>query len=659
MFALKQVFAAMALLVFFTVAAFASQEQIATYPVFPSGYVSIKVFDRHSHFVARILPEKRYWTPLYQVPVFLQNAIIAVEDSRFYEHGGIDPRGIARALVKDVARLKMAEGGSTITQQLIKNKYLSGQKTLERKVKEGMLAIEFERKYTKKQILEMYLNEIYFGNGAWGIAQAARIYFDKYPQELTDAECALLAGVPKAPTRYNPLGKPAVTRDRKNVVLKRMAELKMITGKRERQLRAQRIAVVQPGQARWYIAHIRSKLVERYGGDIIERGGLEVIAAMDLKMQRLAEKVLPEGMGKISPQLQGALLSMDPQSGDILAVAGGVDFKRSPYNRAFFAKRQPGSSIKPLIYADALEKGITAGSIWNDAPVSWPGSGQGAWTPRNYGNEHFGNLSLRQALAYSNNIISIKLLETIGVAEFVRFASTLGLNLRSPNDLSLALGTDEVTLSELMLAYAPLATGGFQPKARTILRIYEKSRNEWIEIPAERKPVISPAAAYIATSMLKDVLVYGTAKSLHGFTREHPAAGKTGTTDDYRDAWFIGYTPQVITGVWAGYDIPKPMGPGFTGGAVCAPIWGRFMRSALAGSPAADFPRPDSVVSVQIDPVTGCLAAPDCPKKQEEFYAAGTAPAAICPKHGGSAVVTAPPPPVPELQRNPEPAHKP
>ncbi len=197
-------------------------------------------------------------------------------------------------------------------------------------------------------------------------------------------------------------------------------------------------------------------------------------------------------------------------------------------------------------------------------------------------------------------------------------------------------------MSDLMLAYAPLAAGGFQPKARTIIHIYERHRSQWAEIPAERKPVISPAVAYITTSMLKDVLLYGTAKSLHGFSRERPAAGKTGTTDDYRDAWFIGYTPQLITGVWTGHDIPKPMGHGFTGGAICAPIWERFMRSALAGSQVADFTRPDSVVSVQIDPTTGCLAAPDCPKKQEEFFIAGTAPTASCPRHGGPALVPAP-----------------
>ena len=611
-----------------------AQEKIAAYPPFMSGYISIKIFDNQSHFVGRILPEKRYWAPIDQIPTFLQNALVAIEDSRFYEHGGIDLRGVTRALVKDVVKGRMAEGGSTITQQLIKNKYFSGEKTLQRKFKEGILALEYERKYSKKQILEMYFNEVYFGNGAWGIVQAARLYFDKYPQELTEAECALLAGVPKSPVHYNPLGKPASIRDRKNIVLRRMKELKMITPAREKQLRARPIAVVQHGEASYYVAHIRNKLIERYGAEIIEQGGLDVITAMDLNLQRLAERFLREGIKRISSDLQGALLSLDPNTGDVLAVAGGTDFKLSNYNRAFFAKRQPGSAIKPLIYAAALEKGITAGSIWNDDPVAYPKNEHETWMPRNYGNEHAGNLPLRQALAYSNNIITVKLLEAIGVSDFVRFAGTLGLPLRSPNDLSLALGTDEVTLSDLMLAYTPLANGGIRPEARTIIRIYEKYRSNWTETPPVVNAVLPPAIAYVTTSMLKDVLSYGTAKSLLGFSKERPAAGKTGTTDDYRDAWFIGYTPQLITGVWAGYDKPKPMGKGFTGGAICAPIWGRFMRSALKDQPAADFPQPDSVISVQIDPTTGDLAAPGCPQRREEFFVMGTQPIQYCPNHG-------------------------
>jgi len=621
-----------------TVSSAGAKEKFARHPALSPGYTSIKVFDREGRFVGRIPAEGKYWVPIDRIPLFLQKAVVAIEDSRFYEHNGIDLRGIARALVKDVIKGKMAEGGSTITQQLIKNKFLSGEKTIDRKIKEAQLAMEYERKYSKKQILEMYLNEIYYGNGAWGIVQAARLYFDKAPEQLSEAECTLLAGVPKNPARYNPLGKTSAVGARRNLVIERMAELKMITQRQKKSLMARPITFVKPGQAPYYMAHIRNKLVEKYGANIIEQGGLEVTVAMDLNLQKQAEQALREGVTRISPDLQGALLCMDPTNGDVLAAVGGVDFGKSSYNRAFFARRQPGSAIKPLIFAAALEKGITAGSIWNDTPVAYDRGNGKVWKPQNYGKELYGDLTLRQALAHSNNVITIKLLETIGVPYFTGFAGNLGLSLHTGNGLSLALGTEEATLNDMVSAYAPLANGGSLPQTRTILRIYERNRHAWTENPPALTPAVSPAAAFVTTQMLKDVMIYGTAKSLAKFNREHPSAGKTGTTDDYRDAWFIGYTPQMITGVWVGYDKPRPGGKGFTGGAVSAPIWGRFMRSALASKPAVDFPKPDTVATVTIDPKTGFLATPDCPVQRQEFYGAGTEPSEYCPEHGGEAM---------------------
>ena len=624
------------LLLLFTLASSArAQENFATYPPLPSGYTSIKVFDNQSRFVGRILPEKRYWATIDRIPPFLQKGVVAVEDSRFYEHGGIDMRGIARALVKDVVKGRLAEGGSTITQQLIKNRYLTGAKTIERKFEEARMAIEFEQKYSKKQILEMYFNEIYYGNGAWGIAQAARLYFDKNPEELTDAECAMLAGVQKNPARYNPLGKSAHVTGRRDMVLKRMVDLKMISPRQSKTLRAHPPSVTKPGQAPQYLAHIRSKLIERYGAEIIEQGGLEVTAALDLNLQKQAEQALREGVKRISSELQGALVCLDPATGNVLAAVGGVEVAQSGFNRAFSARRQPGSAIKPLIYAAALEKGITAGSIWNDTPAAYNRGNNEIWKPLNYGREQYGELSLRQALAYSNNVIAVKLLETIGVPYFVDFAGKMGLPLRAENGLSLALGTDEVTLNDLVLAYTPLANGGARPEARTIIRIYDRTHRTWSENPPAVTTVLSPAASFVTTKMLKDVMTYGTAKSLKKFSQGRPSAGKTGTTDDYRDAWFIGYTPQIITGVWVGYDKPRPGGKGFTGGAVAAPIWERFMRKAVASKPVVDFPRPDTVVSVSIDPATGFLATEDCPVKRDEYYIAGTEPTEYCPKHGG------------------------
>jgi 1A family penicillin-binding protein len=619
-------------------------DDFATYPLLAPDYRSIKVYDNRGRFVGRLLQEERYWTPLHRIPFFLQQAVVAVEDTRFYEHGGIDVRGVARALVKDVMKRSLAEGGSTITQQLIKNRYLSGEKTLDRKVKEGFMAVEFEKKYTKAQILEMYFNEIYYGNGAWGIAAAARLYFDKNPEELSDAESALLAGVPKNPGRYNPAGEAVNVNGRRDVVLKRMADLKIITEQQKAKLRAQRVTATPRGQAPYYLNHIRTKLIERYGARVIEEGGMEITAALDLDLQKLAEKTLREGMKGRDPLLQGALVSLDTNTGDVLAAVGGIDFAASSYNRAFFAKRQPGSAIKPLIYAAAVEQGYTAGSLWDDTVVSYPRGNKESWTPRNYGGEKFGRLSLRQALAHSNNVITVKLLDSLGVASFVDFAGRLGLPLRARNDLSLALGTEEVTLVELVQAYAPLANGGLRPEARTILRIVDRRRNAVTEFEPALTQVLDAGTAYITTAMLQDVLRSGTAKSLAAFSRVRPAAGKTGTTDDYRDAWFIGYTPQLITGVWVGYDQPKPGGKGFTGGALCAPVWERFMRPALAGKEILDFLPPENVVTINIDPATGYIATTDCPESQDEVYIVGSEPTLLCPDHGGD-----PLPPLPDL----------
>ena len=622
-----------------------AQEGFATFAPLPNGYSSIKVFDSKKRFVGRILPEKRYWVTIDRIPVFLQKAVVAVEDARFYEHGGIDVRGIARALVKDVVKRRMAEGGSTITQQLIKNRYLTGAKTLERKIDEARMAMEFEQKYSKPQILEMYFNEIYYGNGAWGIAQAARLYYDKNPEELNEAECAMLAGVQKNPSRYNPLGKAAHVTGRRDIVLKRMEDLGMISARQRQQLRAHPPSTTKPGQALQYLAYVRGKLIERYGSEITEQGGLEVTAALDLDLQKLAEQALREGVKRVSPELQGALVCLDASTGDVLAAVGGVDTALSGYNRAFSAKRQPGSAIKPLIYAAALEKGITASSRWDDTPVAYNRGNGELWKPMNYGREQYGELSLRQALAYSNNIIAVKLLERVGVPDFVDFAGKLGLSLRPENGLSLALGTNEVSLNDLVLAYTPLATGGLRPEARVIIRVYDSRHRSWTENRPAIVPVLAPATAYVATQMLKDVMTYGTGKGLKKFSQAHPSAGKTGTTDDYRDAWFVGYTPQVVTGVWVGYDKPRPGGKGFTGGAVAAPIWERFMRKAVATRPAADFIRPDTVVSITIDPLTGCRAADDSPEKREEFYIIGTEPGETCGEAGEDGLMQLPTPP--------------
>ncbi len=603
----------------------AAPNPLAAYPPLPNGYKSIKVFDRHGRFVGRLLPEKRYWTSINQIPVFLQNAVVAVEDVRFYEHSGIDLRGIARAVVKDVVKGRLAEGGSTITQQLIKNKYLSNEKTIDRKVNEGLMAIDFEKKYTKKQILEMYFNEIYYGHGIWGIGQAARFYFDKNPEELNEAESVILAGIPKNPGRYNPLARPADVGMRKAVVLKRLLDAGMIKQSAIKQIQLLSAAPVPKNHAPYYLAHLREILLKRYGSGILEQGGLEITSAMNLSLQTKAEKILSESVKRLSKDLQGALVSVDPANGDLLVAVGGVDFVKGPYNRAFLAKRQPGSAIKPFIYAAVVEKGVTLAAMKNDEPEEYQQGNNRTWKPKNYDGKSHGMLSLRQALSSSNNVITVKLLDHIGITAFTDLAARAGLDLHLDN-LSLALGTEEVTLSNLVTAYTVFANSGIRAELRSIIRIYDSYRKSWTENRPQTVSVIDPAVAFIITDVLKDVLKTGTAARLKKFSLKYHAAGKTGTTSDYRDAWFIGYTPNLVTGVWLGYDQPRPGGKKFTGGSVAAPIWERFMLQAMAVSPASDFKMPDNVISLSYDPITGLLADPESPSKREELFIVGTEP---------------------------------
>jgi 1A family penicillin-binding protein len=584
------------LLIFGLAIALGAQSSIAAYPLLPPDLRPIMVMDCKGRYLGRLLPVKRYWVTLDRVPIFLRQALLAVEDARFYEHGGIDLQGIARAVLKDVAKGRLAEGGSTITQQLIKNKFLSAEPTFDRKVKEARMALDLEKQYSKQQILEMYLNEIYFGHGAWGLAQAARLYFNKAPEALSEAECVSLAGIPKNPARYNPYGPKVPVAQRRDIVLQRLEDLKLITPRQRQALRAHPAVASPPSQAPQYLAALRVALQARLGADAVERGGLDVFGALDLDVQKQAERALREGVRRLSPDLQGALLCMDPATGDVLAAVGDADGRGDSLNRAFVSKRQPGSALKPLLYAAALEQGIAEDSVWSDTPVAYPGRDGRAWKPQNHGREAFGDLSLRSALAHSSNVVAVKVLEAVGVPAFVDFAGRMGLSLKAESGLSLALGTDEVTLRDLVQAYTPLASLGNRAEARLLLRFHDLRSGEWTECPPVLSPVLAPELAYAITRMLQDVLVTGTAKALKGFSELHPSAGKTGTTDDTQDAWFVGYTPRLLTGVWVGHDRPRPEGRGFTGAAIAAPIWERFMGRVLPEGLSEDFRLPEPAV---------------------------------------------------------------
>lgn len=608
-------------------------------------FSSVKIYDAKGRLITRLLPDHREMVRIDQIPVHLQNALVAVEDHRFYSHHGVDILGVGRALVRNVIKGRVVEGGSTITQQLVKNMLLSNEKTMSRKLKEGMLALEFEQKYSKKQILEMYFNYVYFGQGVWGVQQAARLYFDKNVSELSLVECTVLAGIPKSPNNFNPFSDRTGAKKRRNLILAKMVEHGYLKQKGSAIASRMPLLVADPPKRTYFSEYIRQKLFDRFGENIIHAGGYKVYTTLDLDLQRLAEQILADGLKRAegkkpkigsAESLQGAFLAIDPNNGHIKALVGGRDFKTSPYNRVFYARRQPGSSFKPIIYAAALEKGFPVSSVWNDEPLSY-NIGEDevkVWKPSNFNDVHFGQQSLREALAYSNNLITIKLLESIGVGSVQDMAERLGIKSRLRPDLSLALGTSEVSLQELVYAYATLANSGLLPGPLSILKIVDRKNNVVFEGAPSVSQAISPEVAYVVTDMLMGAVDYGTGKNVRRYGFKEVCAGKTGTTNDCNDAWFIGYTPEIVAGFWVGYDRPRSIGQALTGGAVCAPMWAEFMYEAAFHIPFTPFIMPETLIMQKIDPSTGLLATDACPEKKVELFIPGTEPTIYCTEHG-------------------------
>jgi penicillin-binding protein 1A len=684
--------------------------------------------------------EKRYVTPIYRIPEVVQVAFLAAEDANFYQHRGIDPQGIVRAALHNYRAGSTRQGGSTITQQVVKSLLLSPERSYERKFKELILAIRLERELTKSEILFLYLNQIYLGNGAYGVQAAAREYFDKDVSELGLPEAALLAGLPQAPSRYSPVRHFDRAKARQRYVLDRMVDEGFITREVARAADEAPLVLKQGesdvvGPAPYFVEHVRRTLVARYGSDATYQLGLNIHTPLDLRMQAIAEEQLAAGVkalderqgfrgplrqvsrgelaalrarppqaselpapgtilevvvagqdgrarrpggglevywaegdavipaaglgwatsrrydpqpgdvlevrvveagGKRSLELthvndtQAALIAMVPATGDIKAMVGGLDYRyrRSEFNRATQAMRQPGSAFKPLIYTAAMDRGFTPASVINDAPVSYRDGTGKLWQPKNFTKKFLGPTSLRTALTESRNVVTVKLVHQMGLRFLIDYLPRFGFTRPFPRNLSIALGTAEVTLLELIEAYGVFPNLGVRVEPRFITRITDTDGRLIEEYPVVGERAISADTAYITVNLLANAMRFGTGKQA---VIDRPAAGKTGTTNDQHDAWFMGFTPELLTGVWVGYDHEKSLGKKETGGRAAAPIWREFTSRALEGVPISDFPVPHDIMLVNIDRRTGLRARPGQGNTVLEAFKRGTEPNNFAP----------------------------
>lgn len=597
---------------------------------------SSQIFDVNGKLITTVHSvENRLPVPLSKVPKELQEAFVATEDARFFQHSGIDPRAIARAIFVNITGGGVSEGASTITQQLARNALLSQEQTLKRKIQEAFISLQIERQYTKAEILEMYLNQIYFGQGAYGVQTAAHVYFGKNVEELNLAECAILAGIPKSPNYYSPTGNLKAARERQGVVLDQMVRYGYLSPEAAAKAKKTEIKLVSRpagsgGEASYFVDYVTQLLIDKYGADAVYKDGLKIYTSLDIDMQRAAEKAMAElpvyrtdGNGIKQPQ--GALVAIDPRTGYIKAMVGGRG--NDQFNRAIMAERQPGSAFKPFVYLAAIEAGLTPATVLEDAPVNIAG-----YSPNNYDYKFRGPVTLRTALELSLNIIAVKLAHQIGPEKPLYYAAQMGIStlvLRGAvNDMnmSMALGglTRGVTPLELASAYGVLANKGVRAEPMAILKVVDRNGKVLEQHQPREKAIVNERSAYLLTDMLRGVIIRGT--GTNAFIGR-PAAGKTGTTSDYKDAWFVGYTPDLVAAVWMGLDNDGNL-KGITGADTPATIWRQFMRGALANVPARDFVRPHGIVTAPVglpkedpaDPKHGVKEAPT------EIFIEGTQP---------------------------------
>ena len=628
-----------------------------------------KVYAADGRFISELGLERRTLVRVNDIPKHVRDAFIIVEDRRFYSHAGIDYYRIAGALARNIVARRYVQGFSTITMQLARNVFsdrISREKTLFRKLKEARVARAIEQRYTKDKILELYLNQIYLGNGAYGVETAAQRYFGKSVRDLTVAEAAMLAGLPKAPERYNPRRFADRAISRRNTVLELMRRQGAINDANASLAKAYPLQLAQRTEsgdvAPYYLEWVRRQLEARFGKSLYDEG-LKIYTSLDIDMQGAAERALENQLKAIeagrsgaykhltyegyvarsaeggesgaanSPYLQGAFVAIDPRSGLVRAMVGGRDYDDSKFNRAVQALRQPGSTFKPLMYASAIHAGFTAANIVDDSPISLEQLSGGNWEPQNYDMKFMGPMPMRKALYMSRNLAAINTGTQVGVGPVISMARKFGITTPIPPYPSMFIGSADVYPIEMIGAYSVFANLGLRTTPHAIVKVQNAQGQTVWEPQTQREAVLSPEESWIMVSMMKDVVIRGTAsKNIWGAGFRVPAGGKTGTTNDGADVWFIGYTADLVAGVWMGFDRPTKIKANAQGGELAAPAWTSFMTEVYRRKPQPpDWPRPDGVIVRDVDALTGRLATPACPGNVvAEFFVMGTEPTRSC-----------------------------
>ncbi|MEE4311435.1 MAG: PBP1A family penicillin-binding protein [candidate division KSB1 bacterium] len=577
------------------------------------------------------------------------NAVVAMEDAQFFNHHGWNKRGILRSLLLNLRRGRIVAGGSSISQQLAKNLFFSFERSWNRKIKEMLVAVQMERRYSKKELLESYCNQIYFGSNAYGIELASQTYFAKHADELNLAEAAFLANLPNWPSRYNPYIDSTLVKTRQEVVLNRMVETGYITQDDmneaiEMPLRLQRLNQLW-GKASYYEDYIKTRVEATYGKDILYYGGLKIYTSLDTRLQTFAYDALQRGLEELDLEMgrtpfelastenkqkyvQAALVAIDPKTGKVKAMIGGRDFRTGPFNRAISARRQPGSAFKPFVYLTAINRGIAnPATVYIDEPVTFRFDNQ-VYSPRNFDKRYHGPMILKKALAKSVNVVAIKLIDKAGPENVVDIAHSLGISSELNPALSLALGTSDVTPLEMASAYCAFANRGIHYEPLFITRIENSRGVQLEERTSDSKRPVDEQSIYLLVDMLKSVIRQGTGVRVQGMGFNRPCAGKTGTSDDSRDAWFVGFTPQLVTAVWVGYDDSQPLrdrnSMEITGGRGAIPIWVYFMEKALRNMRYDDFSIPQGIVFRNVDSSTGEISSNNAQNSMQVALRAGT-----------------------------------